>query len=1253
MIVEKSLQRQRETQVAGRDVRLRDRDTLPTPTEPSWVTPEPESPPQIQNLPEPEEELPPGVDITAADTPAPTDEPEMQESAIETLLAESPMDDPEEASVEEEEAPGGGLVINEIMFYPMPRGGVEPTEEEFVELVNDSEVPIALRDYQFTRGIAYTFPDITIEPGGYVIVSPNATAFAQRYPDCKARVIGPWEGRLSNGGEELRLENADGEVVDRVAYADEGDWAVRGLTDRVPMSQRSSFSGNRHFSRGGVEGWVWLNAADGEGASLELISSQMSNNQGQNWAPSPSLGGSPGRGNERHAGDIAPLISGVTHKPAVPKPNQKVLILAEIDDVSQEAIEAQVYWRVSGYRDGGFQSVAMQPLSRDRFAAVLPGHPDKTVVEFYIRATDGQHERAWPANADARRRANALYQVDSETNRTAMAFYRLIMTEQEASRFGDNPHTNAEQNTTLIADDGSGPIIRYLCGTRVRGAGSRNNYPRPMRVNLPSDRPWNGATRMNLNSVYPWLQFIGMKIFQHARLPAPNMLPVQVRRNGRDETRKRMKDYGAFVHAQPLNGQFLDEHLPHDDGGNLYKKVRPDNSWSWHNGYIRGYQNDGWLKRSNASDNDWSDLDRFLGVMTNAPRERDYLQRVAEVMDIDQWLRYLAVMALMNNGEGGIANGIDDDYAIYRGVQDTRFIALPHDLDTILGVDESPSDPTHTLFDFVSRGNELEPLVPLFAQPEIQKRYFEIMAELIQTTFSNQSFGALLDQHLEGWVPQSMIEEMKDFMQRRIAYAAMEIQDAIERPSPLPAPTTQGTWESAIGKVVLNEVLAMNVRAHAHGETYPDLIELRNTTTKALSLGGMSLSDDPEKPGKFIFPEETSLKGKGTLVLYADQLEIEGELHTGFALKQEGETLTLYDRAGADGRRAILDSVVFGPQVADYSISRSASQPATWTLTKPSIGEPNGASVPLASPSHLRINEWLGAPEARALDDFVEIFNTSKQVVALGGMAVTNHYMDAPDEHRLPPLSFLGPEGLLLMESLGKASSQRHPCDLPFRLGSHHGWIRLVAVNDVEIDKVHYHCHRPDVSQGRLPNGSGNIAYLTLPSPGKANMSARDVSAHVRGLVLGLRVSEIMYHPKNPELEFIEFTNVYTEAIDLAGVRLTNGVTFAFEEGMLEPGAFLVLVNNQEVFRSHYGEEVRIGGQFDGKLSNGGETLEVRLPDPSKVAIQRFQYNDNWYGSTDGRGHSLTVLDARVDVKRWGDISNWRPSPEEGGSPGK
>ncbi len=76
-------------------------------------------------------------------------------------------------------------------------------------------------------------------------------------------------------------------------------------------------------------------------------------------------------------------------------------------------------------------------------------------------------------------------------------------------------------------------------------------------------------------------------------------------------------------------------------------------------------------------------------------------------------------------------------------------------------------------------------------------------------------------------------------------------------------------------------------------------------------------------------------------------------------------------------------------------------------------------------------------------------------------------------------------------------------------------------------------------------------------------------------------------------------------------------------------------------------------GQFDGKLSNGGETLEVRLPDPSKVAIQRFQYNDNWYGSTDGRGHSLTVLDARVDVKRWGDISNWRPSPEEGGSPGK
>ena len=64
----------------------------------------------------------------------------------------------------------------------------------------------------------------------------------------------------------------------------------------------------------------------------------------------------------------------------------------------------------------------------------------------------------------------------------------------------------------------------------------------------------------------------------------------------------------------------------------------------------------------------------------------DYLANVEAVINVDQWLRWIATMTILANGETNIANGTDDDYAIYRGVADPRFILLPHDLDTILGI---------------------------------------------------------------------------------------------------------------------------------------------------------------------------------------------------------------------------------------------------------------------------------------------------------------------------------------------------------------------------------------------------------------------------------------------------------------------------------------------------------------------------------------------------------------------------------------
>ncbi|MGY8690060.1 MAG: lamin tail domain-containing protein, partial [Verrucomicrobiales bacterium] len=320
-------------------------------------------------------------------------------------------------------------------------------------------------------------------------------------------------------------------------------------------------------------------------------------------------------------------------------------------------------------------------------------------------------------------------------------------------------------------------------------------------------------------------------------------------------------------------------------------------------------------------------------------------------------------------------------------------------------------------------------------------------------------------------------------------------------------------------------------------------------------------------------------------------------------------------------------------------------------LTKPTLGAAN-VSVPVGNVSGLRINEWLACLEARFSNDFIELANAGDKPVALGGVGVTGDYLKVPDAHRLAPLSFIGPQSYLLLESLGKRSVRRYACDLPFRLPSHHGWIRLVGANGTEIDKVHYVCQRPDIAQGRLPNSSDNMVYLTVPTPGAANGAAKEVSSLVRGLLLGLRISEIMYHPQNADLEFIELTNTGSETLSLTGVRFTAGIEFVFTDGTLEPGACVVLANNPEAFGAHYGKAVSVAGTYSGKLSNGGETLELSLPKPANMAIQRFKYNDKWYSETDGGGRSLTIIDLQADVKLWDDLINWRPCDAEGGSPG-
>lgn len=164
-----------------------------------------------------------------------------------------------------------------------------------------------------------------------------------------------------------------------------------------------------------------------------------------------------------------------------------------------------------------------------------------------------------------------------------------------------------------------------------------------------------------------------------------------------------------------------------------------------------------------------------------------------------------------------------------------------------------------------------------------------------------------------------------------------------------------------------------------------------------------------------------------------------------------------------------------------------------------------------------------------------------------------------------------------------------------------------------------------------------------------------------------LVVTEIMYDPPRfPEdthdfttdYEFLEFANVGQESLDLAGVRVmreSGGILrtrFDFAQNgftALAPNECVVIVRSVDAFRSRYGDEATVAGQYTGSLNNGGDTIIVlgALDEP----IAHFAYESSWYPSTNGEGHSLVLRDPNLPVEAWSDAESWRPSAVIGGSP--
>jgi len=110
------------------------------------------------------------------------------------------------------------LRITELMYNP---AGPNADDYEFIELMNTGPVAMNLLGTKIDTGIDFTFGSVTLNPGARIVVARNVTAFKQRYPGVPdSQIVGPYTGRLADGGERIRLLTPMSQVLLDFEYKD-------------------------------------------------------------------------------------------------------------------------------------------------------------------------------------------------------------------------------------------------------------------------------------------------------------------------------------------------------------------------------------------------------------------------------------------------------------------------------------------------------------------------------------------------------------------------------------------------------------------------------------------------------------------------------------------------------------------------------------------------------------------------------------------------------------------------------------------------------------------------------------------------------------------------------------------------------------------------------------------------------------------------------------------------------------------------
>lgn len=256
----------------------------------------------------------------------------------------------------------------------------------------------------------------------------------------------------------------------------------------------------------------------------------------------------------------------------------------------------------------------------------------------------------------------------------------LALTEQDYSELFDDPDTEIYVPAELVFD---GEEVGAI-GVRLKGNSSFHQVEMAggtrYSLKLDFDRVDQGLTlhglkKLNLANGFkdPTLlrERIAYDMFRAMGVPAGRTAHVNVYING--------ELWGLYTMIQQVDKTFLREHFS-DDDGDLYKPELRAGSLTYRGDDITAYP-DANLK-TNEETSDHSDFLRFVDVLNNTP-DASFEAAIAEVLDIEAFLRYLAVSTALTNLDS--YQGMGHNYYLYFDPATGLATVVPWDLNEAFG----------------------------------------------------------------------------------------------------------------------------------------------------------------------------------------------------------------------------------------------------------------------------------------------------------------------------------------------------------------------------------------------------------------------------------------------------------------------------------------------------------------------------------------------------------------------------------------